>query len=188
MSVEPPRSWWPVADGEAELGAEGAALLVWLRRTVAAPEPRLGRSGPLCPFVPIALRQRLVFGTTVESDADPVVVLEQHVRAFLATPPVPPDPTALNKTLLVVFPSEVRGPSLTAAVREIKSGLIERGVTCGEFFPDSDDRSARGHQVRVARSPVPLVALRYLSSHDRLFLGAHEEYGPLFEQWEAGRG
>lgn len=188
MSVERPRSWWPVADAETVLGAEGAALLAWLRLTVAAPEPRLGRNGPLCPFVPIALRQRLVFATMVESDAAPVAVLEQHVRAFLAAPPVPPDPTALNKSLLVVFPSEVRGPSLTAAVREIKSGLIKRGLTCGEFFPDSDDRSAREQKVQVARSPVPLVALRYLSSHDRLFLNAHEEYGPLFEQWEAGRG
>lgn len=187
MPAELPERWWTVTDAPEVLGERGVQLVSWLFDTVARPHPLLGRPGPLCPFVPAALRQGLLFGTVAAAADHPVLAVEEQAQLFLSSPPTSPDPVAINKSLLVIF-MEVAGTALTDAVGQVKGRLITRELTCGEFYPESDDRSARTERVCVARSPVPLVAIRYLTPHDRLFLAKHPQYRPLFEQWEAHRG
>lgn len=180
-----PHQWWPVQEAPAFLGdAPGAELLTWLRETVAQPHRSLGRAGPLCPFVPAAMTRRSLLCTVVDdAAADPVERILAAAEEFLSVPPVPPDPAAVTKSLLVIFPNLAEPMELPIAVESVKETLIREGLTCGDFYPNSDDRSARSAELRVARSPLPLVALRYLSGHDELFLAEHPRYGHLFEEW-----
>lgn len=183
-----PPNWLPLAQVSSVLGHDkGTALLSWLQDTVAQPQPLLGRSGPLCPFLPATLRRGLLFVTVASRDEQPEQALETEASRFLTVTPLPPEPASINKSLLLLFPDE-NAESLLKVVQRLKAGLIARGLTCGEFYPTSGDRSVRSDSVLVARSPVPMIALRYLTPHDRVFLSGHAEYGPLLEEWESGNG
>jgi heptaprenyl diphosphate synthase len=41
----------------------------------------------------------------------------------------------------------------------------------GQFHPECAEPAARNPAFRVSRSPVPLVAIRFMAVHDILFLG-----------------
>ena len=69
----------------------------------------------------------------------------------------------------------------------IKPEFIQSMLTCGEFYPENDDRSVRNREYRVAKSPVPLLAIRYLSPHDELFLRLQPELYTIFLQQVKGR-
>lgn len=182
-----PSNWWPISEARSMIGHDqGTALITWLHDTVAQPHRLLGRPGPMCPFLPATLRRGLLFATVINKEEPAEQVLEVEATRFLKVAPVPPDPASVNKSLLALFPDEITG--LPEVVKKVKAMLISRGLTCGEFYPTNSDRSVRSDQVLVARSPVPLIALRYLTPHDRLFLAAHPEYGPLLEKWSFEHG
>jgi hypothetical protein len=176
-----------VTEASERLGEEpGQDLLRWIVEEVSRPKPELGRPGPLCPFVPPSLRARLLFATVVDDAAAMAAAILREADAFLATAPARDARHGSLKSLLLLLPHAGADHGLDAVVDEVKPRLLRRGLTCGQFYPGSEDRSARSDDVHVARSPIPLVALRYLSAHDELFLGEHPEYRPLFEAWRAG--
>lgn len=175
-------TWWAIGEAEAVLGPTGRDLIRWIRETISKPNPALGRPGPMCPYVPAALRNQVLFGVIAEPDQEVLEVLYAQSERFISDSLAVPDSAAELKSVLVLFPGR-DGVDLRAAVDIAKARLIEVGLTCGEFYPDSEDRSARTEVVRVARAPVPLIAIRFLTPHDELFLGSHPEYGPKFREW-----
>jgi Domain of unknown function (DUF6875) len=187
MSDSPvtPPEWWLASAAADEFDASlGAALLAWLHGTVAAPAPQLGRSGALCPYLPATMRTGLLFATVVGPDnSDPLAQLRRRACEFRVQPPIGSQPGAINKALLVLFPGRLNA-QVAALAAEIKLDLITAGMTCGEFYQDNDDRSARNPAVRVATSPVPLIALRYLTTHDELFLASQPQYYAAFLKWK----
>jgi hypothetical protein len=51
-----------------------------------------------------------------------------------------------------------------------KPGLAEDGLMLGQFHPHCDEPAARNSAFLVARSPIPMLAMRNMSLHDILFL------------------
>jgi hypothetical protein len=144
------------------------AIAHWVADEVACPLPELGRKGALCPFVPQALRDGAIFAT-LDDHSDTLEAILERVRSEalrLRTT------TVDNASVLIVFtaPGVGQGPLLADASSALKAELLAQRMSCGEFYPDNDDRSARNPNVWVARSPLPCLALRPSTPHDRLFL------------------
>lgn len=161
----------------------------WLASTVMRHDAALLRPGALCPFVAPAIVKDLVFmvdGGASTTDMESIVrVLHEQRCLFLGAFSDAQDSEYMHKSLIVAFPGLLPHQwDILCDVRiAVKPSFIASGVTCGEFYPSSEDRSARNQRVRVARSPVPCVVLRYLSPHDELFLRTQPELYRLFLAW-----
>jgi len=55
MKAESPPQQLKTQLSVADVG-HAAALLDWLKDYISVPHPEIGRSGPVCPFVPLSLR------------------------------------------------------------------------------------------------------------------------------------
>ncbi len=195
-----PEQWYSVAQLSAGLPLEQrnpeglspffrscvSQVVDWLFNVISQPASQLDRAGAICPFVPAALDKDLVFITIADIDdyneTTIAAYLDRIRPVFLTMPPVMPDKEAIYKSLIVVFPSVPESnPDLLKRVRQVvKPHFLQDMLTCGEFYPTNDDRSVRNDTFLIARAPVPLLAIRYLTPHDELFLHSQEDLYPIF--------
>lgn len=194
------KSWLSVAELLAEYQAQAGCvkqpaerawlfeMMRWIKDEICQPHPDLDRRGDLCPFVRPALKQNLLFIEESDLDDRDEMLLESFLlessKTFLETPPLPPQRNCIYKSLLVAFPTMAREKAimLQSVRRSIKPTLLGTGLTCGEFYPWSEDRSVRSKDFPVARSPVPCIAIRYLSPHDIIFLRSQPELLEIYVQ------
>lgn len=169
-------------------------LVHWLIHQIDQPHPALCRPGAVCPCVRQALRQDQVFLKTCTLSEDNSQTLADFIWRFLQkfflenTPEV----VNMNKSLIIAFPSiSLTRASVLQNVRKmIKPELLRRDLTCGEFYPESEDCSARNEDFYVGRAPVPCLVIRYLAPHDALFLHSQPELFEIYRRrhpdWAAG--
>lgn len=193
----------PDNGGEDELsGWMGAPrLLHWLEETIARPHPDLGREGPICPYVPAAMRHnRLWLAIYPEIDGRSKSAIKATIAGYQRLfceeagasarergPARGSVPEQAQSALLVVFPclpSEAIG-TLEEAMRELKLSFVAAGLMIGEFHPDSLAPGVHNAAFRPMVAPLPLVVVRRLSVHDILFL---DKSKPLFEAYRAHFG
>lgn len=158
-------------------------LATWIRDTIGAPLPPLGRVGALCPFVPRALELGSLFaceGVAENQDAIASAV-EGARRGFADTFALEGEADNL-KAVAVGFPKLARAKwlSLKAVRTLVKPDFIADGFTLSEFHDDSDDRSVRNSVVRIGGSPVACIVIRRLQIHDEIFLRSQPELYPIF--------
>ncbi|MFF6785145.1 DUF6875 domain-containing protein [Streptomyces sp. NPDC012510] len=151
------------------------ALTTWLRRYVSRPHPKLGRKGPICPFVPVALNAEAVgyhlqYEITGKDPDELREVLAHHLQRLPVTGTTWQG--ASLDSLIVALPDLVQEgwEALDEAHARLKDFAVERGLMIGQFHPGCDERSVRNDGFSVSRSPIPLLAVRHMASHDILFL------------------
>lgn len=151
------------------------ALTIWLREYISRPHPELGRKGPICPFVPVALNAdavayHLQYEITGKDPDELREVLAHHLQRLPATGANWQE--ASLDSLIVALPDMVQeGWGVLDDVHaQLKDFAVERGLMIGQFHPGCDERSVRNDGFSVSRSPIPLLAVRHMSSHDILFL------------------
>lgn len=153
-----------------------ATVLHWLRAYVAQPHPQLGRSGPVCPFVPLSLRtgqvRVVMHGELDGTDPDAIAaLLRRYLDVFLATAP---DSVSLRRqrSIVVVLqnvPAE-RELVLDEVHRTVKDDMVRRGAMLGQFYERCPERGVRNPDFPVSTAPVPCFAIRHMAPHDVLFL------------------
>jgi hypothetical protein len=156
-------------------GAPLAEALGWVRSFLAQPHPDLGRTGPVCPFVPVALELDTIWcGLVTGAEPDPAYLaaaIGEYRELFLELEPRQL-PEALNKAILIVFPN--LGPEGASAVdevqRELKPRFVEAGLMLGEFHAANESPGLRNPDFRPLRSPVPMLAIRNMVESDLPFL------------------
>ena len=147
----------------------------WMSSYVARPHPELGRRGPVCPYVGQALaavgveltscrfgeeqdleRMKLAIGEGMER-------FRELSRAAGASGP---------SALVVTFPDlrEENRHLVDEAHLACKTEAVSEGVMLGQFHPSCDAPAVHNPAFAVNRSPVPLIVVRAMSSHDVLFL------------------
>lgn len=149
----------------------------WLREYVAMGDPRVGRAGPVCPFMPRALTQESV-QTRMRSDIDGfsesqlVDELCAEISDFgRAGPPASNSGVVLDSNIVVMPRLDAAGwRRLDAAYEQLKRLAVTSGKMVGIFHPRCDDRAVRNSEFRVSVSPVAMMAIRYMAPHDILFL------------------
>lgn len=160
-------------------------VLEWIRSFLARSHPQLGRSGSVCPFVPIALGLDTIWmaevtETTVNFDRI-CAIITNYRNVFLGTEPKS-GPEAMNKAFLVVFSSLAASGSDGAAVVDrvqahLKKYFVEMGLMLGEFHAANESPGLRNPDFRPLRSPIPMIAIRHMVESDLPFL-IRETYPP----------
>jgi heptaprenyl diphosphate synthase len=175
------------------------AVIRWAREYLSRPHPKLGRPGPICPFVRNTIELgRFVLSSYDDADGTHIrrlrrVVLDE-ARGFLASYPR----EASNSTfasLVLVFPQlpDAKLDLLDRVHDELKTHLITRhDLMFSPFHKRSAKPSISNPDFAVFRAPFPILALRYMDVRDIVFIDQSPQafrhyrarFGSLYERGE----
>lgn len=187
------------AQPEAVLAFQFEQVDTWLREYIARPDPRLGRSGPICPFVPAALNAETIqfsfrYDVGDHDDGHIRQVLEEELADFeVETKPLPRSGVSLESRL-VVLPA--LGPDgwrrLDVVYEALKNTAVAAGLMIGQFHPLCEEGAIHNSGFRVSRAPVGLFAIRRMAPHDVLFLHERSDWFESYDRrfrshYERGR-
>jgi hypothetical protein len=153
----------------------------WLKNFVARPHPDVGRTGPVCPFVPKGLKLNYLRLKVIRSQnlsnqqiAD---LVRPHLDTFLKLEPTEPE-AYLHKSILLIFPdvADDDAPQVIDAIhKKLKPLFVELGVMLGEFHNRTESPGLHNSNFRPLRSPVPMLVIRPMTEADLPFLENPDE-------------
>jgi len=161
----------------------------WLREYVSVDDQRVGRSGPVCPFIPRALTQSAVeirIRCDIDGCDEPELIdqLRAEISDFCEAGRPPSSSGVILDSRLIVMPR--MGPEewehLDTVYEHLKNFAVESGVMIGQFHPHCDERAVRNPAFKVSVAPVALLAIRHMAPHDILFLHRSEAW---FNEYES---
>jgi hypothetical protein len=175
------------------------AVVQWARQYLGRPNPKLGRTGPICPFVrpTIDLNQFVVRhydnvdGTNIHALRQIVL---QESRTFRKRFPRNA-PNGMLSSFVLVFPhvTAVNFLALDQVHDDLKTHLIvKHELMSSPFHPRSIKPSIANPEFTVFRAPFPMIAIRHIDVRDIAFVGANERafrryyamFAELFERGE----
>jgi Domain of unknown function (DUF6875) len=164
-----------IAEVTAEL-THITQVAAWCDTFLSQPHPDLGRSGPVCPFMPKAIRIQtisfVVVRTLGRSEADVDQVISGFRDVFFELEPTS-GPEAKEKAIIVILPDVSEAEAATVVDethRRLKQQFVELGLMIGKFHPGSPQGGLHNPDFRPLRSPVPLLAIRHMVDSDLPFL------------------
>src|SRR5262245_61403858 len=158
------------------------AVADWIKTFVVRPHSDLGRAGPVCPFVPVALEHKTLWLAAERSAGrnapDVIQLIDNYKRLLLAAQPVEGD-DANNKSIVVVF------TDLPAAqAKDFFSGVLQQiavpsyaddGLVMGPFYEGNDGTALHNPNFRPFTSPVPFLLMRRAVISDWKFFLNNED-------------
>jgi hypothetical protein len=148
----------------------------WLRNFLAQAHPKLGRNGPVCPFIPKALNLNSIKLKVIRSQnlghQDIYNIVLNYLNTFWELEPTKKE-EAIYKTIILIFPdiSHEDAPRLIDVVqKQLKLLFVESGLMLGEFHNYNETPGLHNSDFRPLRSPVPLLAIRFMVESDLVFL------------------
>jgi hypothetical protein len=171
------RTLWSLDDACASPTAPPQLRAVggWILSFVNQPHRDLGRSGIVCPFVPPALKQNLIWLALVSDECVAVdhvcARLRGYMRVYQARAAGVGSPE--QAALVLVFPAlneTGRGSLVQKIHRRAKPEIVSNGLMLGEFHRESKAPGVHNPDFRPLRSPVPLFVLRRMVINDLVFL------------------
>ena len=163
----------------------------WVKSFWARPHPDLGRPGAVCPFLPQALKSNSIRLAAIRakhlepSQVEEIVLRYRNI--FLEIEPQERE-AALNKAILLVFPDiHIDDPSrLIDGVQEkLKPLFVEQGLMVGEFHNLTESPGLHKPNFRPIRSPIPILAIRFMVESDIPFLVGTDDIGLRIRYLEA---
>lgn len=157
--------------------------VAWVRDFLAKPHPELGRSGPVCPFVPRALELNTIWLTVIRTeipDEDQIKEIVGCYRDIFLELEPQDGGDELNKAILLIFPdigSEEAPKLIDKVQQELKPYFVETGLMIGEFHKLNESPGLHNPEFRPLRSPIPMLAIRFMVESDLPFL-IQENYSP----------
>jgi len=159
------------------------AVADWTKTFVAGPHKDLGRAGPVCPFVPEALKRKTLWLASERIDgrsvADVVRLINGYKKLFLDVQPIDGD-DASYKSLVVVFTdlSADRAKGLFDDVLKqlAVSSYVEDGLVMGGFYESNAGSAIYNPSFRPFTAPVPFLLMRHAVIDDWKFFLDNEEW------------
>jgi hypothetical protein len=175
----------PVGRGQLAEGDRNAlrAVADWTKTFVAKPHSDLGRSGPLCPFVPVALEHKTLWlaaeRSAGRSAPDVIQLIDGYKRLLLAAQPVDGE-NANNKSIVVVFtdlPAAQAKDFFSGVLQQIAvPSYVDDGLVMGPFYDGNDGTAICNPNFRPFTSPVPFLLVRRAVISDWKFFLNNEEW------------
>ena len=159
------------------------AVADWTKTFVVRPHRDLGRAGPVCPFVPVALEHKTLWlaleRSAGRSAPDVIQLIDGYKRLLLAAKPVDGD-DANYKSIIVVFTDlpAARAKDFFGGVLE-KIGVasyVDDGLVMGPFYEGNDGTAIYNPNFRPFTSPVPFLLMRRAVISDWKFFLNNEEW------------
>jgi hypothetical protein len=147
----------------------------WIADLIGKPHPDANKEGPICPGIPAAVGNDSIYLKKLLGEVDYNSVLQEVMRtkdAFLHLDPVH-NPARLLKAVFLVFPPETDKqsiPIIDVVHRDLKGAFLSDGILVGKFHRKLVRGSIYNPDFNPHRSPVPLMAFRYLIETDLDFL------------------
>jgi hypothetical protein len=143
------------------------AVADWIKAFIVKPHEDLGRSGPVCPFVPEALERKTLWLAPehiADRDVPQVVeLMDGYKSLFLDAQPTDVD-DANYKVIVVVFTdlSADRAQGLFDDVLEHLAvpSYVDDGIVFGPFYEGNAGTAIYNASFRPFQSPVPLLFVR----------------------------
>ncbi|WP_051859557.1 DUF6875 domain-containing protein [Streptomyces xanthophaeus] len=169
---------------EAQIQPMDGVVHEWAARYLCQPHPDLGRSGPVCPYMPtsLALGQFHVASyTSSQGSCSSVLEAVEACRVMLLARSADKAPghgerrrSALHTTVVLTFPY-LRSKPAEGLVEEVqrraKTRFVRDGLMIGEFHPGPPPAPGLHNPAfRPLASPMPLIALRHMVAGDAPFL------------------
>jgi hypothetical protein len=168
-----------------ELAASYRAIGRWISSYLMSAHAELGRSGDVCPFTAQAFRLDTIrIGVSDASGAD-VGEITRLMRSCCRELRAIPCPESLRhfRTIGMGFPAirdEDGLENLRAVQTRLKAFALLRGLMIGRFHPNTDDPGLWNPDFRPLRSPIPILAIRYLVANDAPFALRHPLLMPAY--------
>ncbi|MBE9179856.1 hypothetical protein IQ268_14895 [Oculatella sp. LEGE 06141] len=148
----------------------------WVKNFLAKPHPELGRSGPVCPFVPRALQLNTIRLEVIRAKDLEQQQIEEIVKryrdVFIELEPKQGD-LAFYKAIMLVFPdipAEDAFKLIDGVQQKLKPFFVESGLMLGEFHERNEGEGLHNPNFRPLRSPIPMLAIRFMAESDLPFL------------------
>ncbi|MGD3111794.1 DUF6875 domain-containing protein [Streptomyces sp. YGL11-2] len=141
----------------------------------------LGRTGPVCPYTKPSMNKGHFWYACPDVGAEPSAVadtvlkylewhqkmasgIDEHERQFL--------------TFLIVLPAvDTDSPDALDDIQlRLKGEFVKQGIMVGQFHPKCDQPGLWNEDFRPLRSPVPLLAIRYMVPFDLPFLVGQQQH------------
>lgn len=173
----PPRD---VEDVDGTALNEYQATLCYLRQFLAKPHPAVGRTGPVCPFMPKALQLETVKLSVVRTHATPRCDVRRRVGELLLDF-IPRfqamEPTVGRqrqyKAMIFIFPDVALQDAIDVidgAQDDTKAEFVSRGLMVGQFHALNNNSGLRNPDFYPLRTPVPCLAIRHMVPGDLAFM------------------
>lgn len=148
----------------------------WVQNFLAKPHPDLGRRGAVCPFVPQSLKSNSIRIAVIRAKNLQPQQIEDIVKdyrdKFLEMEPRDRE-AAINKAFLLIFPDislEDAATLIDGVQQKLKPFFVDEGLMIGEFHKRTETRGLHNQNFYPLRSPVPLLAIRFMVESDLPFL------------------
>lgn len=151
-------------------------IMEWVKSFLGRPHPNLGRPGVVCPFVPHALKSnsiRLAVIRTKDLYPEQIEEIVSCYRDIFIDMEVKEQELAINKAFLLIFPDihiEDASKLIDSVQQKLKPLFVESGLMIGEFHKRNESPGLHNPNFRPLRSPIPLLAIRFMVEADLPFL------------------
>jgi hypothetical protein len=151
-------------------------IIQWMKNFLGRPHPNLGRPGSVCPFIPQSLKSNSICLAVIRTkDLYPKQIEEiiGHYRDIFLDMEVKEQELAINKAFLLIFPDvhiEDVSQSIDSVQQKLKPLFVESGLMIGEFHKRNESPGLHNPNFRPLRSPIPLLAIRFMVEADLPFL------------------
>ena len=181
MSADSPQ---PVAKSILSVSdiTHASRVIDWLHTYISRPHPQIGRSGAVCPFVPISLKANtlcfVVHGEINGLDPHAIAdLLRSYLRWFAATAPES-STECRRRGLVIVLPHLAKDSlqQLDEIHSNVKTEMVLNGLMLGQFYESCPETAVRNPNFRVSTGPVPCFAIRHMAPHDVLFLHSRSDW------------
>ncbi|MBD2509280.1 hypothetical protein H6G91_18610 [Nostoc muscorum FACHB-395] len=148
----------------------------WVKSFLARPHPNLGRPGAVCPFVPYSLKSNSIRLAVIRTKYLYPEQLEEIVGRYkdiFLKMKVKEQELEINKAFLLIFPDvhiEDACKLIDSVQQKLKPLFVESGLMIGEFHKRNETPGMHNPDFRPLRSPIPLLAIRFMVEADLPFL------------------
>jgi hypothetical protein len=163
-------------------------LTDWINTFVARPHKDLGRTGPVCPFVPGSLERKALWlapeHIANRSVADLVQLVNDYKALLLQAQPHGSD-DAIYKAILVVF-TDAAADRANDDLNDVRlqdlnqPAYADDGIVLGKFHERNDGSAVRNPDFHPFRAPVPFLLMRLAVTGDWVFFLDDEDW---FKTW-----
>lgn len=174
-------------DAECPTGAASTAqsfgqIHTWVLEYLCRPNALLGRPGPVCPFAGPAYQNGTIWLATavaeVNNEAQVISVMNEALDFFLSKSTDDPIVDA-NHAVLVAFPGldDHNGFAIVETCQKLlKPRFVGMGLMVGQFYQTCSEPGLRNPDFQPLKSPIPLLAIRYMVKSDIAFLRNTPEF------------
>lgn len=151
-------------------------IMEWVKNFLAAPHPDLGRSGSVCPYVANAMRLNSIRMAVIRAKNLELQQLEdivQRYRDIFLKIDAQEKELAIYKAFILIFPDMGMNEDfklIDQIQRKLKPSYVESGLMIGEFHKHTQSPGLHNPNFRPLRSPIPLLAIRFMVESDLPFL------------------